>query len=151
MNDVVAVPERRDEIAQLNSGISTMFHTFNTDNFEDKMRLVNAIADSEPIADHINEWLCVKDFVVQNVDINETNEDTGEEVVSTAIQVVLITDSGKAYRVMSSGVFRDLKAVLNILGYPKDWERGVEMKVIQGQSGKNRYYSLRCRLVSDGI
>ena len=94
MNDVVAVPEHRDEIAQLNSGISTMFHTFNTDNFEDKMRLVNAIADSEPIADHINEWLCVKDFVVQNVDINETNEDTGEEVVSTAIQVVLISDSG---------------------------------------------------------
>ena len=52
---------------------------------------------------------------------------------------------------MSSGVFRDLKAVLNILGYPKDWERDVEMKVIQGQSGKNRYYSLRCRLVSDVI
>lgn len=152
-NEIATIDDNADRtataIAAMISGGINLYSTIHTDSFVDRMRLNNALADSDGIGGHLDTWITVKDIVAQQVEFSDTDEVTGEELTTTGVMVVLIDDSGKAYRVFSSSVFRDLQRTLKILGEPADWPLPVQMRITQHFNGKNRFFRLSTRIEDD--
>lgn len=137
-----------DTINSFSGNVGRMFTTIKGEDFSAKLALNNAIADAEPIDKYLDKWINLKDVIVQDVEFTDEDESTGDVTVTSAVMVVLVDDQGKAYRVFSNGVFRDLQRLLNILGDPNTWPDPVSVKVVQTVSGKNRFYNLRASLTS---
>ena len=147
MANDIAVSEN-NSIESFTGGVGRLFTTIKGEDFSAKLALNNAIADAEPIDKHLDKWINLKDIVIQDVEFTDEDESTGETTTTQGIMVVLVDDQGKAYRAFSSGVFRDLQRLLNILGDPNTWPDPVSVKVVQTVSGKNRFYNLRASLTS---
>ena len=147
MANDIAISEN-NSIESFTGGVGRLFTTIRGEDFSAKLALNNAIADAEPIDKHLDKWINLKDIVIQDVEFTEEDESTGEVTTTPGIMVVLVDDQGKAYRAFSTGVFRDLQRLLNILGDPNTWPDPVSVKVVQTVSGKNRFYNLRASLTS---
>ena len=143
----IAISEN-NSIESFTGGVGRLFTTIKGEDFSAKLALNNAIADAEPIDKHLDKWINLKDIVIQDVEFTDEDESTGEVTTTAGIMVVLVDDQGKAYRAFSTGVFRDLQRLLNILGDPNTWPDPVSVKVVQTVSGKNRFYNLRASLTS---
>lgn len=127
------------EIANLNNGVTSVYSSIEGDDFESKTAVAKAVSSSVPLRDHAGKTLNLRDIIVQVADM--TDEDTGE--VTQAPRVILIDTEGVSYHATSNVILKDVRAIMGILGKPSTWpEGGVPVKMVEGQSGKNRYYTL---------
>lgn len=104
----------------------------------DKVRLINALQDSEKMQDHLNETLSVVDVVIQATTI--TDDRTGE--VNAVPRVTLVTADGKAISGMSNGLFRAINNILQIMGDPSEWDEPQDMQVVERGPKGNQYYTI---------
>lgn len=83
----------RADIENLSSGKSTVFSTFSGADHATKVAVLNAMTNSEPVADHIGETIQLENVIVQAVDM--TDEKTGE--VQAQPRIILVDNQGQAY------------------------------------------------------
>lgn len=113
--------------------------TFSLDTDDKKQLVFNSLADSEPIADHLNEVFELKDAIAQTVTI--TDKVTGEQ--TERISIIFITGEGKLYRAVSNGLVRDIGRLFRAFGLPSTWDAPRYVKIVQLSVGGNRVYNLR--------
>lgn len=113
--------------------------TFPVDTEEKQELVFNSLADSEPIANHLDEVFELKGAIAQKISV--TDPDTGE--VSNPVSIIFITGDDKLYRAVSGGVARDVARLFNSFGFPETWKTPRYVKVTEVKVGKNRVYNLR--------
>lgn len=125
-------------IDSMQSGVG-VFSTIVGDDFETRVKVLNAVTDSTPLEDKVGGVINLRNYIVQSVELQDS--ETGE-LVETA-RVVLIDDDGTAYHAISKGAILALRALSNILPAPHTWPRPVAMRVLkEGQAGR-RYFTLK--------
>lgn len=129
----------RNAVDALASGKQTVFSTIAGDDFDSKMRVLEATTASLAIADNLNKTIVLKDIVVQIVEM--ADEQTGELV--EVPRTILIADDGVAYHAISKGVFRAVENILGILGSPDKWTAPVPVKVVREGTGVRQYFTIK--------
>ena len=116
----------------------SIFTTIKGSGIEERRRVFQAVQSATPIADMLGKVIKIADIVVQRVEI--TNDDGSPDETP---RVVLLTDDGKAYAGLSSGLLRSVENILGIMGQPEDWGGPLAVKVTEkrGRSGF-RFYTL---------
>lgn len=119
---------------------SNAYCSMSLDTDDDRAAFYNAVSDpDEQIANVVNTVINVRDVYCETV--NVTNKDTGE--TSVAPRVVLVDTEGKSYQSVSTGIFNAIRRLMQVFG-PPTWEKGLPLKVVQKNIGKNRLYTLVC-------
>ena len=136
--DVVAL------IDNLRSGRSSVYSTYDSATIEGKLAVMDAITNSEPVADHLNKPFAWANFVIQEATL--TDEKTGE--LRTLPRLVLIDVDGKAYHAISDGLVKSVMNYLGVIGRPgtPDWPaEGVWVMVaeVKGSIPGRKFFTLK--------
>ena len=126
----------RDYASEITSGSMGVWSSFPAETLEDKKRLYSATSDSKKISDILDQYINLKDIIVETVDM--ANEETG--IVEPQPRVILLTDKGEAYAAISSVIMSDVKKILAYFGMPNTWEKPLKVKVSEGRSNKGRHF-----------
>lgn len=90
-----------------------LFSTIQVTDRASKIKLYNAISDSEnSLDDHKGEVLEITDFVAHPIELQD--EQTGEMV--QAMRIVLIDKEGEGYHAISAGVVSSMQRIISIVG-----------------------------------
>ena len=123
----------------LTGGTGEVVASFEAESFEDKVKLYNALQDSEKIEDHLNEVIHLKDVVFQASEVVDSK--TGE--VTPITRTILIDDKGRAISAASTTLASGLRTLFSILGVPGTWDKPLTIKVIQKRSRSgNLFYQV---------
>lgn len=122
------------------TGIASVWSTFEGETQADKLKVLAALTNAEPIADNLNKKFNLANFVVQATSITDTETGELEDVVRT----VLVDDKGKAYAGVSNGLVKALENLVGILGHPSKWDAPIPVEVteVRGRNG-HRFYTLK--------
>ena len=123
----------------LTGGTGEVVASFEAESFGDKVKLYNALQDSEKIEDHLNEDIHLKDVVFQASEVVDSK--TGE--VTPITRTILIDDKGRAISAASTTLASGLRTLFSILGVPGTWDKPLTIKVIQKRSRSgNLFYQV---------
>ena len=123
---ITAAPAAENNLMTVNKALS--YCSFDTSTNDGKARLFNAMSKpDERIADHINEEVTISDLYAEMIDI--TDDKTGE--ITTAPRIIIIDPNGISYAAVSTGVYGDIKRILQIFGEPSTWAAPIKVKVKQ--------------------
>jgi hypothetical protein len=126
-------------VQALSDGISSIYSTIVGDSPEAKRLILSAVTDAEPIADHLNEVIHLKDVIVQATTLAD---DSGEE--RDALRTILIDADGKAYAAVSDGLFKYLQNMFAILGNPTTWSEPLAIRVVEKRGRKGfRFFTVQ--------
>lgn len=124
------------DLSLLKNANENMITSLTLKTLEDKKKFFNAmnVAD-ESLKDFIGEEIVIVDYIAHTVAIE------GEE----ATRIVLITDNGKSYASVSTGITQGLSKLLAIFGQPGEWGDGLRIKILEKKSStnsKNRFLTM---------
>lgn len=106
---------------------------------EGRVALFTAIDNAEPLAEHLDETLTVKNIVSQRVQV--TNEETGE--TRSATRTIFVLDDNTAVSTMSDSLAVSVNTFLSIFGTPDTWDAPLDIAVSEKRSRKGRrFYSI---------
>lgn len=100
----------------------------------DKLKMLQAINNSHPLADQVNNQISIKDVVLQGVRI--ANDATG--LVEDTVRITLIDSDGVAYHATSKGIAQALRQTFNVLGEPQMWDEPLVVTVAE-ERGRNKF------------
>lgn len=120
-------------IAATNENVGKMVCSIQpTGNRKEDAKIFTALNNPEfRIANFINKRIKVANVLVEIREI--LNEDSGE--IETVPRVVLISDEGKAYQAVSTGIFNAVKSAFHVFG-AAPWEPPLEIEIKQIAVGK---------------
>ena len=117
-------------------GVAT---TIDMSTMKGKVAVYQALADSESIADHLEEPFELKDIIFQGVEV--TSQQTGE--ITPATRTILVAADGRRFSTVSDTIVSDLRTLTAIFGSPDTWDEPLEVSVEERRgNNKNRYYKL---------
>lgn len=128
----------RADIAALNTG-GGVFHTFQGADFATKVKVLDAMTNSTPVADNIGTIINLANVVVQPVDME--NERT--KAIEAQPRIILIDADGKAYHAISGGLFRSLQNIFGVLGKPDTWNAPLPIVIDKVKGGKGNFFTAR--------
>lgn len=128
-----------DAIAKLASGQATVYSTFQGDDFDTKIALLEAVTNSEPIAENLNKRIDIVNLVIQPVEM--ADEQTGE--MREVPRVILIDENGVAYHAISMGIYRAVETVLGIVGQPHTWPHPLPVKLVREGKAPRAYFTIK--------
>ena len=111
-----------------------MYSTVKGDDKASKLKVLDAITNSESLSDHLREPINLADFVIQVIQMPD--EKTGE--INNVPRIILITEDGKAFHAISSGVLQSLRNFVGVLGEPGSsdaWPVSVVCDEVKGRNG----------------
>ena len=92
----------------------------------------------ESVGDHIGEEIDVTDVYIEILQIQSTDDITGEVTRKRVPRVVLITKDGKGYGAVSIGIYKAVKTMFAYFGQPGVWEQPRRLKLRQINRGERR-------------
>lgn len=119
-----------DRINGLNSPVSRFYSSIEGDDWDSKKAVAAAMANSEPISDHLKETISLHNFIVQAVEI--ADDKTGE--LNESARVTLIAEDGKAYHGTSVGLISSVESMLSVFGKPSGWPQAIDIQVIEDRT-----------------
>jgi hypothetical protein len=128
----------RNDIAALNNG-NAVFHTFQGADFDTKVAVLDAMTNSEAIADNIGTVIQLANVIVQPVDM--ANERTGK--TESQPRIILVDAEGKAYHAISGGLFRSLQNIFGILGKPESWNGPLPITIERLKGKQGNFFTAR--------
>lgn len=128
-----------DAIQALADGKTTVFSTLTGDDFDTKLQLLDAVTNSEPIADNLGKPIRLVNVVIQTVEL--ADEETGE--LNELPRTILLDEDGTAYHAISMGVFRAVETVLGVVGQPSTWPSPLNIQVTKEGKAPRAYYTIR--------
>jgi len=138
---VVSSDDVLAKIASVNGQNMSFYSTMDSSDPATKMALLQAITESEPVADHLRETINLKNFALQSTTMIDT--DTGEEV--PILRTILIDADGTAYHAISDGLFKSLQVYTGLLGHPSTWEAPVPV-IVDEKRGRSGYRFMTIKL-----
>lgn len=145
MNTDVAVVSSMDDVverlASMGDGRAHIVSTITGADHESRLRVLDAVTNAEPLNEHIDEVINLKNWVMQATTM--IDDETGEE--RPIIRTILMDADGTAYSAASDGIFKALQNMVGVLGQPSEWpDAGVPVKVVEVRSRRGfRFMSLR--------
>ena len=127
------------QVEAMKAGGLGIFSTLPNDTFEAKLATANALANAEPMDEHLGETIELVHFVAQAVEVTNTDAATGVSRKVPATRIVLVAADGKAYSGVSEGVFKSLQNLTTIFGAPATWEQAIPVSV-QRVKGRNGFF-----------
>lgn len=135
-NEIV---NRNNSVPAIGSDVGASWSTFTNDDIETRKLAYNAISNPEKISEHLDETINLKDIVIQNIEV--TNSETGE--VSVVPQVILVDDKGTAYSAVSAGAYSSVMRLLSIFGHPSQWADALPVQVVERRSNRGfKFYAI---------
>lgn len=141
-NEIVRNNKNNNDIAPVQpsdlgrGGVAT---TIDMSTMKGKVAVYQALADSESIADHLEEPFQLKDIIFQGVEV--TSQQTGE--ITPATRTILVAADGRRFSTVSDTIVSDLRTLTAIFGSPDTWDEPLEVSVEERRgNNKNRYYKL---------
>jgi len=133
------VSSLRGQLASMGKGDVGVFSTFAGDDFETRVKMLDALTDPAPISEHLGETIKLANVIAQAVEIAD---DDG--VVNETVRVILVDDEGNSYAALSDGLFRSIQNIFGILGQPHEWPNPLPVKVIEAKSRKGfRFFTIK--------
>ena len=125
------------QVEAMKAGGVGIFSSLPSNTFEAKLATANALANALPIDEHLGEAIELTNFVVQAVEVTNTDAATGVSRKVPATRIVLVAADGSAYAGVSEGVFKSLQNLTTIFGMPADWEQPIPVSVerVKGRNG----------------
>jgi len=127
------------ELSQMGHGNAGVYSSLKSDTFDDKLRVAQALGNSEPLADNLNKPIAMRHVVIQPVMMK--NDETG--VLQNQPRVVILADDGKSYHVTSPVVYRTLKTWLGVLGEPSTWPSSINVTAYNEKAAKGKFINLK--------
>lgn len=127
------------QVEAMKAGGVGIFSTLPNDTFEAKLATANALANAEPMDEHLGETIELVHFVAQAVEVTNTDAATGVSRKVPATRIVLVAADGSAYSGVSEGVFKSLQNLTTIFGAPATWEQPIPVSV-QRVKGRNGFF-----------
>lgn len=106
----------REQVEGLNIGRKTIYSTINATTLADKMDVLRMLTEAEPVNEHFGEPIAMKHLLAQVVEVAQADGTMVE-----AIRTIVLAEDGKAYATVSSGVFKAVQNILEVLGDPSNW------------------------------
>ena len=85
------------QVEAMKAGGVGIFSSLPSDTFEAKLATANALANALPIDEHLGEVIDLANFVVQAVEVTNTDAATGVSRKVPATRIVLVAADGSAY------------------------------------------------------
>lgn len=134
----VATVETANTLTGLNTG-GDFYTSLSVTTQAEKLAMLKAINESQPLAENLNTPIALADFVAQAVQIE--NEATGE--LNDAVRITLIDSDGNAFHATSKGIFQQVKNIIKILGEPREWKEPVVVTAHKEGAGARKYLTLK--------
>lgn len=128
-----------NEIANLSKGQLGLFSTITGNSFDDKVALLNALSNSEPVSENLRSTINLANVVIESVDM--ADETTGE--IKAQPRIVLIDKDGKAFHAISGPAYRDVKRLLAVMGHPSTWSTPLPIHILQEGQGTRKYFTVK--------
>lgn len=150
----VSGPEDRvnNAIASLaGKGAMNVWSSIQGTDFAAKLAVAAAVQEGESLRDHLGETIELVNVVVQGVWIADKDQDgvqkadpvTGEMKELYVARIVLIGADGKSFASISTGIFKALENLVNVLGEPHTWAEPVKVKAVEQGPAMRRYLTLK--------
>lgn len=121
---------------------SALFSTLKATDRKSKIKLYNAISDSEnALDDHKGEVLEITDFVAHPI---ELQDEVTKEMVQ-AMRIVLIDKNGVGYHAVSGGVASSMQRIIGIVGQGPWTDEPLEIVPVEKKTRKG-YKTLTLKL-----
>lgn len=124
-----------DSLQSLRQG-SAVFTTLTGDDFASKKLTMQAMTNALPVSEHLGKTIKLTNVVCQAVTVADIQ--TGEE--TDAVRVILLSEDGKAYAGVSSGLLGSLRDLFAIMGMPETWAEPIPCKVVEKRSRAGRRF-----------
>ena len=144
---VAATAKVDSQLSGLTGGRNTFDTSIDKTTEEGQFTLLNALSDSEQIADHLGETLMLKDYIAQIVEYEDTA--TGE--LMEGIRIIIVDDKGVGYSALSTGFYRSMMNILNVKGSPRSWAKPLPIRVDEVKGKRGKYYSIRLVKADEGF
>lgn len=130
----------REKVAGMDSGVATIFSTIRTDSLAAKVELFTALSTAQPMEDHLDKTINLKHIVAQVV---EVAQDDGS--MTDAVRVIIIDEAGEAYAAISSGMFKALEEMIQVLGHPDTWNGAAIPIVVKAEKSRRgrRFFTVK--------
>lgn len=130
-------------IASLNTGTGLAYSSVVGDDFDTKLRVLNAVTNSEPVKRNIDKVFNLKDIVVQKVALKDTRPGAGPGDRIVQPRIILLDTEGNAYHAISPVLLGSVGNFIGILGEPKNWpEGGVPTRIKANKAAVGEFYTI---------
>lgn len=92
----------------------------------------------ENVADHLGEEIELTDIYIEMIDLEKTDDFTGEVKRQSVPRIVLIAKDGTGYGCVSVGVYKAVKTLFRYFGQPGEWNKPRRIKFKQLNLGERR-------------
>lgn len=142
----------RGEIASLSDSQVPVWSSLQSDKFEDRAAILNAMTAAEPLADYIDNKtkespiFNVRHFVIEAIDLPKQDAN-GQALPSGELQTVprvtMVTENGQALTTVSGPVYRSVQQIIGIMGHPATWPSALPVKAVKRGQGNREFYTLQ--------
>lgn len=141
MSNEIAVNDNAvyNTIDRLNSGSPALYSSFKGDDFESNKAQIQALTNSQPVADHLGKKIALTNVIVQSADM--VNEKSGE--VQSVPRITLVDKDGNSFHTISGPLMRDLENVIGMMGDPASWPQPLDVSVTEEKgNGGYKFFKL---------
>jgi hypothetical protein len=132
-NSEVVLSSLDNAIAQLQSGKTDIFSTFQGADFDTQLEVVDAVSNALPLADNLGTIINLANVVVQPIDMPVDEKDPSKGT-QKAPRIILVDADGTSYAAISTGVLKSLQNFFGLLGYPHTWPRPLPVAASEARS-----------------
>lgn len=126
-------------IAAIASGNALAYSSLTGTDWDTKLAQLQAVTNSKPLRDHLNQQINVRNIIIQSVMIDVTSPASGEITPTRQPRIILLDDDNNAFHAISNGLFKSVGNIIGILGQPNTWQGSVGIKVKSEQGKAGRY------------
>lgn len=128
-------------IAGMNDSSAAFYTSIKGTDFAARKLIAAAQTKSQPLADHLNKEISLRNFIVQSVTLEDEKGNVNE-----APRVTLIDEDGTAFHATSVGLLSALRNIIATLGEADTWPEALPVRVVE-QRGRNGYRFMTIELV----
>lgn len=127
------------EILALAQGKSAFLSTLTGDDFETKVKTIEAMTNSVPVKENLNKTINLVNIIVQAVPM--ADRATGE--IREQPRILLLDADGTAYHAISGGLWRSVQNILNVLPHPSQWPSPLPIHIASVKGGQGDFYTAK--------
>jgi hypothetical protein len=140
MGSEVSVNRAQQAVTNLADGVSSIYSTIAGDTREEKIQILDAVTNAEPVGDHLGETIALRHVIAQATQVEDAN--TGE--MRDAVRTIIIDDDGKAFAAVSDGMLMALQNIFGIMGNPNTWAEPLPITVVEVKGRKGfKFFTVR--------
>lgn len=139
-NDVANVNRAQTAVSNLAAGVNSIYSTIAGETREEKVQILEAVTNAEPVGDHLGEVIKLRHVIAQATQV----EDANTKEMRDAVRTVIIDDEGKAYAAVSDGMLMALQNIFGIMGNPSTWAEPLPITVVEVKGRKGfKFFTVR--------